>query len=269
MFGNAVKLYTTGGALVTLSSAGIGQLSLDVIRTLSPQKSLSIAVEDGVYTTGQSVYFRAADGDSLPSPLVADTEYFFRRLTSGTFAVYDTEAHARDEDSTTGRVEFVTSGNSSTSTFFIDALESPVKFRTVGRIEKPITTGTVSLYAFDPLRTNNLSLIGQYSPSETNPAYRRIRIGVESAWVRVLYRPKPPVIRSRYDYIPVEQERAVISAVHAVDLEDKDFADQSTRYWSIAFAYLKAQQEYIDGHAALPPQVNNLTYGDGEDPIMS
>jgi hypothetical protein len=71
-----------------------------------------------------------------------------------------------------------------------------------------------------------------------------------------------------YDYIPLEQERAIIAAVHAVDLEDKDFADQAMRYWQISFGYLKNQQESIDGHAMAVPQINNITYGDGTDYVM-
>ena len=106
---------------------------------------------------------------------------------------------------------------------------------------------------------------GQYHPSEVNPQYRRIRIGVPCAWVRLAYRVSPPFITSQYDYIPIEHERAIIAAIHAVDMEDKDFADQSARYWGIAFNYLRNQQEYIDGHAMTPPQINNITYGDGTD----
>jgi hypothetical protein len=52
-------------------------------------------------------------------------------------------------------------------------------------------------------------------------------------------------------------------------MEDKDFAEQAARYWAIALNYLKNQQEYIDGHAMTPPQINNITYGDGTDVFIS
>jgi hypothetical protein len=71
-----------------------------------------------------------------------------------------------------------------------------------------------------------------------------------------------------YDYIPIEHERAILTALHAVDLEDKDFSDQATRYWGVAFNYLRNQQESLDGHAMATPQINNITYGDGTDPVM-
>jgi len=105
-------------------------------------------------------------------------------------------------------------------------------------------------------------------PSETNPKYRRVRLGKPCSWARIIYRVKAPIISSKYDYIPLEQTRAIIAAVHAVDLEDKDFMDQATKYWAMALNYLKNQQNSMEGHAMLPPQINNETYGDGSDWVM-
>jgi hypothetical protein len=117
-------------------------------------------------------------------------------------------------------------------------------------------------------RSNDLTLIGQYHPNEVNPQYRRIRLGKPCAWARIAYRLKPTVVSSKYDYIPIEHDRAIITAVHACDLEDKDFAEQALRYWGFALAYLKNQQEHQDGHAFVPPQINSETYGDTSDPVM-
>jgi type IV secretory pathway VirD2 relaxase len=113
-----------------------------------------------------------------------------------------------------------------------------------------------------------MALVGQYHPTETNPKYRRIRIGKKCSWARIIYRMAHPVITSQYDYIPVENERAIIAAVHACDLEDKDFSEQAQRYWSIAIQYLRNQNESMDGHAMMPPQINNITYGDHTDDVM-
>jgi hypothetical protein len=150
----------------------------------------------------------------------------------------------------------------------VDAIEPATLVKTVQHVDKPITDGYVSLYAFDNGRSNDMTLIGQYHPSETNPMYRRIRIGKSAAWARILYRVKAPTITSIYDYIPIEQPRAVITAVHAVDLEDKDFMDQAAKYWAMALSYLKNQQNSMDGHAMQPPQINGITYGDRTDPVI-
>ena len=113
-----------------------------------------------------------------------------------------------------------------------------------------------------------MALIGLYHPSETNPKYRRIRIGKSAAWARIIYRTKSPEITSVYDYIPLENARAILAAVHACDLEDKDFIEQSQKYWQVAIAYLHNQNESMEGHAMMPPQINGLTYGDQTDPVI-
>jgi hypothetical protein len=84
----------------------------------------------------------------------------------------------------------------------------------------------------------------------------------------MIYRVRAPEITSEYDYIPVENPRAIIAAVHAVDLEDKDFLEQAQKYWQVASAYLRNETESMDGHAMQTPQVNNVTFGDGSDPVM-
>lgn len=267
LFGDNVRVYTTGGTLVPLTTPGIGQLSLDIERVITPQPSTSILLDKALYETGQAVTLRPATGDSLPYPLLSATTYFVRRISENEIELYATKAQATGTG-TTGRIEFRTPGNTVESEFFIDAIDESVLVKSVSHIEKPITDGFVSLYAWDYGRSNDMTLIGHYHPNEVNPQYRRIRIGKPCAWVRLLHRVSPPYVTSGYDYIPIEHERAILAAVHAVDLEDKDFADQAARYWGIAFNYLRNQQEHIDGHAMLPPQINNVTYGDGTDPVI-
>ena len=267
VIGDSVNVYSSS-VLVPITTPGTGQLSLDIQRTFTASPSTSIIADASLYTTGQSVTVRADSGDVLPSGLVAGTTYFVRRIDNDEFELYATKAQSQNLTSTTGRISFLTSGLSTDSKFFVDAIQDPILVKSVANIQKPITDGFVSLYAMDYGRSNDLTLIGQYHPQEVNPQYRRIRIGKPCAWVRIAYRIKPPVITSKYDFIPIEHTRAIICGVHACDLEDKDFAEQSLRYWGFALAYLKNQQEHQDGHAFVPPQINDLTYGDGTDPVM-
>lgn len=267
IIGDSVRVYS-GASPVVLTSTGSGQLSLDIIRDVQVQPSNNIVADSSLYETGTVLVTRAKEGDVLPTGLLPNTNYYVRRIDNNSFELYDTLAHARNLTSTTGRRVYTTTGNSVSSTFFVDAISDPIFVKSVAHIEKPLTDGYVSLYAWDYGRSNDMTLIGQYHPTEINPSYRRIRIGKPCAWARIIYKVTNPSISSVYDYIPLEQERAIIAAVHAVDLEDKDFADQAMRYWQIAFGYLKNQQESIDGHAMTPPQINNICYGDGEDPVM-
>lgn len=265
--GDDVQVYL-GGVLVPIATPGVGQLSMDIRRTVTVDPSTRINAVSSLYETGQALTVRPKDNDSLPVPLVTGTSYYVRKISSDSFELYATKAQALNLASTAGRISYLTTGNKVSSTFVIDAVENPIFVKSIEHIEKPITDGFVSLYAYDYGRANDMTLIGQYHPSEVNPKYRRIRIGKKCAWARIIYRIQAPNITSIYDYIPIEQERALIAAVHAVDLEDKDFADQATRYWGIAVNYLRNQQESMDGHAMTPPQINNITYGDGTDPVM-
>ena len=267
IIGDSVRVYS-GLSPVILSSTGSGQLSLDIIRDVQVQPSNNIVADSSLYETGTMLVTRAKEGDTLPTGLLPNTNYYVRRIDNNSFELYDTLAHARNLTSTTGRRVYTTTGNSVSSTFFVDAISDPIFVKSVAHIEKPLTDGYVSLYAWDYGRSNDMTLIGQYHPTEINPSYRRIRIGKPCAWARIIYKVTNPSISSVYDYIPLEQERAIIAAVHAVDLEDKDFADQAMRYWQIAFGYLKNQQESIDGHAMVTPQINGITYGDTTDPVM-
>jgi hypothetical protein len=267
LFGDSFKVYL-GGVLQNLTTSGSGQLKLDIIRTFNVSPSTSIDADQSQFNTGDAVVPRAKEGDVLPTGLTSGTTYYARRVDNNSFELYDTQAQSKNTSSTTGRRSYTTTGELVTSTFFIDSVTLPVFVKSVAQIDKPITEGYVSLYAYDYGRSNDMTLIGQYHPSEVNPQYRRIRIGKPCAWARISYRIQAPSITSIYDFVPLEQERAIITAVHAVDLEDKDFADQSARYWQIAFAYLKNQQESIDGHAMVTPQINAITYGDTTDPVM-
>jgi hypothetical protein len=265
--GNSFKVYL-GSTLQSLTTPGIGQLSVDIIRQFNVLPSTSIDADQAHFNTGDAVVPRAKEGDVLPTGLTAGTTYYARRVDNNSFELYNTLNNAKNEPSIVGRVSYTTSGNTNESTFIIDSITPPIFVKSVYQVDKPITEGYVSLYAYDYGRSNDMTLIGQYHPSEVNPQYRRIRIGKPCAWARISYRIQTPSITSIYDFIPLEQERAIITAVHACDLEDKDFADQSARYWQIAFAYLKNQQESIDGHAMSVPQINAITYGDTTDPVM-
>lgn len=267
IIGDSVRAYS-GITPVVLASTSTGQLSLDIIRDVTVQPSNNIVADSSLYETGTLLVARAKEGDTLPTGLLPNTNYYVRRIDNNSFELYDTLSNARDLTSTTGRRTYTTTGNSVSSTFFVDAISDPIFVKSVAHVEKPLTDGYVSLYAWDYGRSNDMTLIGQYHPTEINPQYRRIRIGKPCAWARIIYKVTNPRITSVYDFIPLEQERAIIAAVHAVDLEDKDFADQAMRYWQIAFGYLKNQQESIDGHAMAVPQINNVCYGDESDPVM-
>jgi hypothetical protein len=271
--GSGIKVYTTNGAQIIFATNGIptlpvGQMTLNVIRTFSPVKSTKLICDSSTFELGQKTIIRANSGDTLPAGLSAGGIYYARPIDSGSFELYDTKKNAINTGSTTGRISYTSTGNNVDSYFYIDSVLSPIFVKAITHIEKPETLGYVSLYAFDYGRSNDMALVGQYHPTELNPKYRRIRIGKTSAWARIIYRVTHPIITSVYDYIPLENERAIIAAVHACDLEDKDFMEQAQKYWQVAINYLKNQNDSMDNHAMKVPQINNITYGDYTDDVM-
>jgi len=276
--GNNIYLTNSNGTPVTfmngsIPSLGVGQLSMKIIRSFTPESSTSIAAPNSIFDTGDQVSVRPNTGDVLPNSLTASTQanpvlYYARFVDANTIELYPTLAQATNLVSTDGRISYQSTGNSVSSTFFIDSILAPTLVKAILHIEKPITQGYVSLYAYDYGRSNDMALIGQYHPSEVNPKYRRIRIGQQCSWARIIYRMAHPTITSVYDYIPIENTRAIMAGLHAVDLEDKDFTDQSEKYWAKAIAYLRNQNESMAGHAMENIQVNNLVYGDATDPVI-
>jgi hypothetical protein len=230
---------------------------MNVVNTFTAQASTTIAAESSAYSTGTAIIPRPNTGDILDPSLVAGATYYVRRIDPNSFSLYATYDEAMAGGST-GLLSYVTTGNTIASTFFVDAVTPPTLVKAVQHVQKPVTQGYVSLYAFDYGRSNDMCLIGQYHPSETNPKYRRVRLGKPCAWARIMYRAKAPVVTSVYDYLPLEQSRALICAIHAIDLEDKDFADQAAKYWARADGYLKNLQTSMDGHAMLAVQVDEF-----------
>jgi len=276
--GDKFNLTTTGGVPisfinVSVPTLAVGLMQMVISRTLTPKKSTTIIADKLTWDTGTEIQVRPSDGDVLPTGLQESTPstqyyYYVRDITGSTFELYATRSQALSLASVVGRINFVNIGKTINSTFIGDSILAPTLIKTISHIEKPDSVGYISLYAFDYGRSNDMTLIGQYHPSETNPQYRRIRLGKPCAWARIAYRVASPNITSVYDYIPLENSRAILAALHAVDLEDKDFAEQAQRYWMTAFAYLKNQNDSMDGHAMSPPQINNITYGDGTDVVM-
>jgi hypothetical protein len=256
-----------------IPSIGVGQLSLDIVRLFAPVPVTTIDAVNSLFEAGEQVTARPNTDDALPQGLVQSTmsvpQYYYARPNGrDKVELYNTRQNAINTDSVVGRISFYNTGDTLESVFFVDSILPPTLVKAIMHIEKPVTEGYVSLYAYDYGRSNDMALVGQYHPSEVNPKYRRIRIGQQCAWARIIYRVKAPNITSVYDYIPLENERAIIAAVHACDLEDKDFQPQAERYWATAITYLKNQNESMEGHAMQAPQINGICYAEGEDPVM-
>ncbi len=133
--------------------------------------------------------------------------------------------------------------------------KTTLAYSVVGRVNKPVTDGYVSLYAVEPT-SENMFLLARYHPSQTIPQFRRYRVtnstvadtGVQSASsnpntgfhndivpavtsgsrsvVLALVRLRHVPLSDPGDLVPLNSMQALLFAVRSIDAEvdKKDFA---------------------------------------------
>jgi len=135
---------------------------------------------------------------------------------------------------------------------------------TIDRIEKAQTQGFVSLYATDG--ANPGPLIGYYWPEDTEPIYRRIKLGAKAALVRMRYRKRWTKIASLTDPIPLRSRLALICAFNAVNSAKSD-PDKSNTALNQALGYLNDEWRVAHPRENARIQINSLTYGGAFSPM--
>ncbi len=132
---------------------------------------------------------------------------------------------------------------------------TPTWFRSVTQVTKPVTRGYVKLIAF-PIRQMALATtLGYYAPNETNPTYRRIRVGQKCKWVRIRYRRSSITLVEDYDLVPIASYQAMLDLIKAVSLSDAGNVAGSEAYLAKAVRLLNQIQSIESGTTFSPMQV--------------
>lgn len=124
----------------------------------------------------------------------------------------------------------------------------------IDRISKQITNGFVRLIAVDATTLDAHTQIGYYLPWETNPSYRRIRVGNQS-WIRIKYRKKDLEVRSTADWINIDNREALLILLKAVKFRLDNQIDQGRVYESEGIRLLSNEAESLRPPGLQPPQV--------------
>lgn len=95
---------------------------------------------------------------------------------------------------------------------------------TIYRVRKDLTNGFVKLLAVNSDGTPHTS-IGYYGPNETVPSYRRLRVSAQN-WVRIKYKKKDLTVRSKSDWINIDNREAILLAIKAVKFRRDNQFDQ-------------------------------------------
>lgn len=245
-----LQVRNSGGTVITLTTIGSGIHSMLLQRDLSVDLSTSLDIVNQQFSTGDTLKVET-DG-ILPSPLTTTNTYYARPISEDKVELYDTLLHAQNIAATTGRLTYLSSGTDQSCT--IQVL-SAVKVSSTLQIEKAITDGYVTLYAWDTGREGSLTLLAIIAPEITNPIYRRIRVGVKNTWVRMRYRRRSLKISGDRDFINLDSDMAVIMMVKSHELLFKNFADEAEDYRKVAVDYLNKRDRAIEG-----PRVSTMQF---------
>lgn len=258
-----VQVFDVLNNAIILTSIGSGSDTLTITRNYGVTLPTSIIVNGNIYNNGDSV--TAITTGSIPSPLVAGTTYYIRRIDDNDIELYDTYADAINISSTIGR--FILTNTGSGNNQLVQSIPN-LTFSKITRIFKSTTNGFTNLYAWDTARTNYLTLVGRYYPDETEPNYRRISIGTCSKWVRIKYRQTVFDVKSLDDFLPITNRMALIFMVKSLNLLRQNFSDQAQTYMEQAIEFLEDEERIKRGPESPVAQFNTPTWTNAQDSLV-
>lgn len=131
------------------------------------------------------------------------------------------------------------------------------------RISKEVTKDYLKLYAVN-LDGSSQTLVGNYEPSETEPAYRRIRVG-SCGSVRIKYKKKDLEIRSQRDWINSDNRLALIHACRSVKFSLDDKYDMANAAKAQVVQLINEEAEAMRPSGPRVPQIINSVYRDDDN----
>jgi hypothetical protein len=154
-------------------------------------------------------------------------------------------------------------------TVFGYAVPNPTapKISRITRVRKSVTRGYIRLTSFDIGSTTGV-LIGDYAPTETEPSYRRIVLGRNCGWVRIIYRRRVFEVTQMTDLIPLHSPFAILMALKATAKMEDDQLDEGEKYLERAVNFLTKEQ--LSRNPVFTPelQVRQPTLLSGRDRLV-
>lgn len=255
--GGLLRIKDTLDNNITITTVGSGNHFMTIVRDFNVNTPTDFTVTDNNYDDGDAITLETTG--TLPTGLSLATTYYVRRIDDNTVEFYDTEAHALAAPATTGRI---VASNTGTGSHSIVQMVANFLVQKVERVLKSPTDGFVNLYAWDTGRTDALTLLGRYEPTETQPLYRRIKVPTRCSWVRMRYRKSIFEITSLDDFIPVRNKMAILMQIKGLDLLRKEFNDAAKAYLDISKQFILDQQSGDDGPSVPTLQINKDIFTD-------
>lgn len=130
------------------------------------------------------------------------------------------------------------------------------------RISKEATRDFVKLIAVNKGNGVSQTLIGHYEPSETEPAYRRIRVGNKTS-VRIKYKKRDLEVRSQRDWLNTDNRAALLLAARYIKFLGEDKYDAATAAKEQMKQLINEEAEAMRPAGPKVPQIINGTYDPG------
>lgn len=127
-------------------------------------------------------------------------------------------------------------------------------------IVKDVTVANVRLSSFDNaanMAGGSGKLLGVFEPDETEPRYRRIKLGHCGGWVRICYRRKSYELRSLEDRIFLTSRLALLMSMRAVKAYGDGDIQNGNAFESNAERMLTERENSLTGPARMPIQVDD------------
>lgn len=143
--------------------------------------------------------------------------------------------------------------------YSLPALSDPYVSRITG-IVKDVTVANVRLSSFDNaanMAGGTGTLIGVFEPDETEPRYRRIKLGHCGEWVRMVYRRRSYELRSLEDRIFITSRPALVMAMRALQFYNDGDIQNGNAFEANATRLLTERENSLTGPARLSIQVDD------------
>jgi len=150
--GSTVKLVDTANNLLQTSAIDLinkynntninsGVVNIATVNATSGSAAGVLTSNSHTLSTGDKVTY-AKSGTTAIDTLTDGTQYYVRKLSSNTFALYDTLAHAADVTSLEGRKAVSNAGNGTADRFITSNADAPTRVTTLDKVD--VTNATLA-----------------------------------------------------------------------------------------------------------------------------
>lgn len=128
------------------------------------------------------------------------------------------------------------------------------QLKRVTRVIKPVTKGYVKLIGYTGVEGGEAVTVGYYSPSETQPRYRKIQVNQSCTWVRVRYQKTSTDLVNDYDIVPVPHMECILAMLKSINFSENDDIVNADIY------ELRAVKQMTEYESAVNPQTFSIQF---------